>query len=123
MANVTFTPPRQWEDWCDWALGLYLLLSPWILLFQKDAVSTQNAVIVGFLVVVTEAVTLSVFRAWEEWINVALGAWLVISPWVLNVTSPGAKVNFVIVGAIIAALALYEVRQIDAQAERTPPVS
>jgi hypothetical protein len=111
MADVTFTPPKQWEDWCDWALGLWLLLSPWILLFAKDSVATRNAVIVGFLVVLTEAVTLSVFRLWEEWINVALGLWLAISPWVLNVTSPAAKVNFVIVGAIIAALALYEVRE------------
>jgi hypothetical protein len=120
MASVTFTPPRQWEDWCDWALGLFLILSPWILLFQKDDVATKNAVIVGFLVVLTEGVTLSVFRPWEEWINVALGAWLVISPWVLNVTSSAAKVSFVVVGAIIAALALYEVRQVSAQADGMP---
>jgi hypothetical protein len=118
MASVTFTPPRQWEDWCDWALGLYLMLSPWILLFQKDDVATRNAVIVGFLVVITEAVTLSVFRPWEEWINVALGAWLMISPWVLNITSPVAKANFVIVGAIIAALAVYEASR---TADAMPP--
>jgi hypothetical protein len=109
MASVTFTPPRQWEDWCDWALGLYLLLSPWILLFQKDDVATRNAVVVGFLIVLVEAVTLSVFRVWEEWINVALGAWLLISPWVLNIATPAATTNFMIVGALVTALALYEV--------------
>jgi hypothetical protein len=120
MASVTFTPPRQWEDWCDWALGVWLLLSPWILLFQKDDVATRNAVVIGFLIVLTEAVTLSVFRLWEEWINVALGVWLVISPWVLNVTSPAATANFVIVGAIIAALALYEVRAVSRSADEMP---
>jgi hypothetical protein len=53
---------------------------------------------------------LSVFRPWEEWINVALGAWLVISPWVLGIAVPAATANFVVVGALIIVLALYEMR-------------
>jgi hypothetical protein len=112
MATVTFTPPKQWGDWCDWALGIWLLLSPWILLFEKDAVATRNAVIIGMLIVLTEAVTLSIFRVWEEWINVALGAWLVVSPWALPVTDSSARTNFVVVGLLIAGLALYEVREV-----------
>src|SRR5262245_43822209 len=111
MAAVTFTPPKQWDDWCDWALGSWLILSPWTLLFEQDTVATRNAVTVGFLVVAAEALTLSMFRVWEEWINVALGAWLVVSPWVLGVSSAAAKVNFVLVGLVVVALALYEVRE------------
>ncbi len=110
MAAVTFTPPRQWEDWCDWALGIWLVLSPWALRFEFEPTATRNAVIVGALVIFAEVVTLSVFRVWEEWINVALGAWLVISPWVLGVGGV-AQANFVVVGAIIAALAIYQVRE------------
>jgi hypothetical protein len=109
MTAMTFTPPRQWEDWCDWALGIWLLLSPWILLFERDSIAMRNAVIVGGLVILTEAVTLSVFRVWEEWINVVLAAWLVVSPWALGVTSPAAKADFVVVGLLIASLALYQV--------------
>ncbi len=109
MVAVTFTPPKQWEDWCDWALGIWLLLSPWVLLFEDDPIATRNAVIVGVLVVLTEVVTLSYFRVWEEWINVALGAWLAASPWMLGTGHPVATANFVIVGTLIAALALYEV--------------
>lgn len=106
------------EDWCDWALGIWLLLSPWILLFERDTVATRNAVIVGCLIVLTEAVTLSVFRIWEEWINVALGAWLAISPWELPVTDSSAKANFVIVGILIAGLALYEVWEVSRQPDQ-----
>ena len=109
MAAVTFTPPKQWEDWCDWALGIWLILSPWVLLFEPDTVATRNAVTVGFLIVAAEALTLSAFRLWEEWINVALGAWLIISPWILGIASAPAKANFVIVGLLVVALALYEV--------------
>ena len=110
MAAVTFTPPRQWEDWCDWALGIWLVLSPWTLGFEFESAATGNAVIVGALVIFAEVVTLSVFRVWEEWINVALGAWLMISPWVLGVGGV-AQANFVIAGLIIAALAVYQVRE------------
>jgi SPW repeat-containing protein len=109
MAAVTFTPPKQWEDWCDWGLGIWLMLSPWILLFHYDTPATRNAVTVGFLVVAAEALTLSMFQVWEEWINVALGVWLVISPWVLGVASAAAMATFVITGLLIAGLALYEV--------------
>lgn len=119
MPEVTFTPPRQWEDWCDWGLGIWLLLSPWVLGFAFDTPATRNAVIVGALVIVAEVVTLSVFRVWEEWINVALGAWLAISPWVLGIGG-AAQANFVVVGAIIAALAVYEVRE-TARASPRPP--
>ncbi len=112
MNALAFTPPKQWEEWCDWALGIWLILSPWILLFERDAVATRNAVIVGFLVVLAEAATLTWFQVWEGWINVALGAWLAVSPWVLGVVDAAAKVNFIVVGALIAALALYEVWEV-----------
>jgi hypothetical protein len=91
MAAVTFTPPKQWEDWCDWALGIWLILSPWVLLFEADTTATRNAVTIGFLIVAAEALTLSVFRVWEEWINVALGAWLLVSPWALGIGSATAR--------------------------------
>ncbi len=112
MTTMMFTPPKQWEDWCDWALGIWLVLSPWALLFEYDSNATRNAVIVGFLVILTEVVTLSIFRVWEEWINVVLGAWLLVSPWVLGIASPAATANFVGVGLLIAALGLYEVGKV-----------
>jgi hypothetical protein len=112
MPPLTFTPPKQWEDWCDWLLGIWLLLSPWALVFHYEPAALRNAVIVGFLVVLAEAVTLTVFRPWEEWVNVALGAWLVVSPWVLHVAHPAATANFIVTGALIAGLALYEVWQV-----------
>jgi len=114
---ATFTPPQQWEDWCDWVLGIWLILSPWVLLFEHDTPATRNAVIVGILIVCAEAVTLSWFQVWEEWSNVALGAWLVVSPWVLGVEDPVATTNFVVTGVVIAGLALYEVWETRHKAE------
>jgi hypothetical protein len=104
--------PKQWEDWANWAFGIWLCISPWALEFDLDPVPTRNAVIVGFLIILAEVVTLSVFRPWEEWINAVLGGWLIISPWVLGVTAPIAKANFIVIGALVLALALYELREV-----------
>ena len=53
--------------------------------------------------------TLSVYRAWEEWINVILGAWLVICYWILGISSSVARVNLIVVGLLVMALAFYEI--------------
>jgi len=98
--------PKQWEDWLNWCFGIWLCLSPWALDFSLDAAPTRNAVIVGALIILAEVVTLSIFRPWEEWINVVLRAWLAISPWVLGVASRAAIVDFVVIGVLVAALAL-----------------
>lgn len=116
MAQSAFSFPKQWEDWTSWALGLWLLLSPWALFFDNEPPALETALAVGALVIIVEIVELSIFRDWEEWINVVLGAWLAISPWALGIASSAARWNFVIVGTLVIALALYEIREMQAAA-------
>ncbi len=112
MPAAQFTPPRHWEDWLSWALGIWLCISPWTLRFDLQPVPTRAAVVTGFLLILVEAVTLTAFRAWEEWINVVFGVWLIAAPWVLGFAgTTAATVDFVVVGALVLALALYELRQ------------
>jgi hypothetical protein len=110
MADRTFSLPQQWEDWASWILGFWLMISPWALRYDLDEAPTRNAVIVGLLIVLTEVVELSIFRDWEEWINVVLGAWLLASPWILRISDRSAMINFMLVGLLVLALALYEIR-------------
>jgi len=107
MATTSFSLPRHWEDWIGVILGVWLLVSPMVLRYGEMG-AAQNAFLVGVLLIVIEAVELTVFRPWEEWINVILGAWLVISPWVLGATLI-ATTNLVVVGFLVLALALYEI--------------
>jgi hypothetical protein len=120
MPPIAFTPPKQWEDWVSWMLGIWLCISPWALTFAADSVSTQNAVVVGCLLILTEVVTLSAFEPWEEWLNVVLGGWLVVSSWVLELSAAVARANFVVVGAAVMILAVYEILQVR---KVTPPAS
>jgi len=112
MPTVKIYLPRQWTDWATWLLGIWLCLSPWTLLFEYETQAMRNAVLLGALIILVEVIELSLFRGWEEWINVALGAWLVASVWVLGIVSPAARINFVLVGVFVMALALYEMWQI-----------
>jgi hypothetical protein len=100
--------PQHWEDWCSWLLGFWLCVSPWILQFNLEQTATWASVILGIVIVFVEKMTLSFYRTSEEWINVALGATVVISPWVTGISSPLARNNLVFVGLLVVALALFE---------------
>ena len=111
MARVRFNPPIHWQSWCSWLLGIWLCISPGPLKFDGEPTATTAAVLTGFILICLEVVTISAFRLWEEWVNVFLGAWLVAAPWILRLSSMTATINFVIMGLLVAALALYELRQ------------
>lgn len=111
MATAKFKPPQQWEDWCSWGLGIWLVISPWALRFDLDTGATRVAVITGVLIIVTEMLTLSLFRTWEEWVNVVLGLWLLVAPWALGIANSAAVRNFLIVGLLVLILAAYEIWQ------------
>jgi hypothetical protein len=108
MAIRKFSFSREWQDWCNLLLGIWLCLSPWVFRFTEDRAATENAVFVGFMIILAEVFTFSMLRALEEWINVALGVWLVASVWALEITAPAARVDLVVSGMLIALLALYE---------------
>ena len=93
-----------------WPLVVHLT---WALLFDLDSTATQTAVISGVLVILAELLTLTVFRSWEEWINVILAAWLIVCPWIVGISSSTAKTNFVVIGALIGVLGLLAVRADD----------
>jgi len=108
MAIGAFSPPKGWEDWATLLIGVWLCASPWVLQLA-DPSAMQNLVAVGFLVIIGELFTFYTLRIWEEWINIILGLWLVVSSWMLAIATPEATANAVIVGLLLLALALYEI--------------
>jgi hypothetical protein len=104
-----FTFSREWQDWCNLLLGIWLCVSPWALRFVDDRAAAENAVFVGFLIILAEVFTFSMLRVVEEWINVVLGMWLVVSIWALEITASAAKADLVVSGLLISLLALYEI--------------
>jgi hypothetical protein len=99
---------KHWQDPMSLILGLWLVISPWGLQYQSEINPMWNAVVVGVLVVAIALYAMFQVMAWQEWLNAALGIWLVVSPWVLGFAGlVPAMWNAVIVGALIAVLAIW----------------
>jgi SPW repeat len=88
-------------------LGAFLLISPWIVGFDSG-VQTQNAVICGLIIAVLSIAALSAFFEWEEWLNLIVGLWVLVSPWVLGFTGTAAAQVHFIVGILVAVIAAVE---------------
>jgi hypothetical protein len=85
-------------------LGFWIIISPFVLgLHAPKAI--WNNVVVGAVVGILAIVRWSADQAGWSWLNLFLGIWLVISPFVL-VLGTAAMWNNVIPGIIVAAFAL-----------------
>jgi hypothetical protein len=99
---------KHWQDPVNALLGAWLVLSPWILGYQAETAAMANGVIVGLALVATALGAIFVPRAWEEWTEVALGVWMIASPWILGFSGIQlAMWSAVISGLVIVALALW----------------
>lgn len=114
---------QHWQDWCNALLGVWVLISPWAFEHAMEIPVGPSAVTgggmwnlyaVGAIVAAVSVLALLSYSAWKQWLNLALGSWLVISPWILRVTTSDALTwNAVTAGLLILSLAssvLYEER-------------
>ena len=103
------------ENWtntklCDVAnliLGAFLFVSPWIFGFDAGRAS-ENAIIAGIAIAVLAIAALAAFAVWEEWLNLIVGLWTLVSPWVLGFQGTTAMTVHVIIGVAVAILAAVE---------------
>ncbi len=128
-------------DWVIRLLAIWLFFSPWILQFGRNAPAggtaangalhgasnaSWNAWILGVLVFL---VSLSAMRRndlRQDWINLILGAWIFIAPWVLGFATgeySAAAWDHWIVGALIAILASVNISRVRTVTETHPPMS
>lgn len=97
----------KWQDWASFALGLWLALSPWIAGYAEQAGATGNAVTVGLVLALAshfECVACEEHLP-VEWLNLAIGAWLMCAPFIIEFASRTASANSIVVGISIAGLA------------------
>jgi hypothetical protein len=87
-------------------LGAWLFISPWVLDYTATGDAATNAWIVGGAIAVLAAVVATTGVRSLAWSNIALGAWLCISPWVLGFTGvQDASWNAWIVGVLAVIVA------------------
>jgi hypothetical protein len=90
-------------------LGIWVFVSPWVYGAAGNA-SAWNSWIVGILVALFALIRMNSPEnaRGAGWINMVLGAWLFVSPWVYGYAhNTGRFVNSLCVGVVIFALSIY----------------
>ena len=71
----------------SWALALLaacLFVSPWVLGYRGQTAAQWNAWLIGFFLAYTAFAELFELLVWQEWVATAMGAWLLLAPWILK---------------------------------------
>ena len=90
--------------------AIWLIVSPFVLAYTTLPVALWDTIIVGIIVLILAwARAASPLRnIGLSWLNLLLGIWLIISPFVLGyATSPTATWNNVVLGAVVVILAIW----------------
>lgn len=95
---------RGGNSWINILLSAWVIISPFVLAFHSSKAIWSN-VVAGAVVGILALVRWSMHQTGWSWLNLILGMWLVVSPFVLFLSGP-AMWNNVILGIIIAAFAL-----------------
>ncbi|MFA6047902.1 MAG: SPW repeat protein [Parcubacteria group bacterium] len=88
--------------------GVWLIISPYILGFAKTSAAT-NAIIVGIVVGILALISATSPESamWTGWVNIILGVWMIISPFILGFVGGAVVMNSIILGIIVIALSAW----------------
>ncbi|MEW6630571.1 MAG: SPW repeat protein [Pseudomonadota bacterium] len=101
---------RRSQDWVNLVLAICLFISPWVIGFAGMMAPAWNAWIAGVLLGALALAAISVFAEWEEWVNLVLGLWLIVSPWLLHFTAEThAMATHVVLGVLVVAASAWAV--------------
>jgi hypothetical protein len=75
-------------------LGAFLFLTPWFYGYASEATASWNAWVSGIVVAGLAVAALAAYAEWEEWLNLLVGLWVAVSPWLVGApASTAAKVR------------------------------
>jgi hypothetical protein len=95
-------------DVVNLVVGLGLFASPWAFGFAAESPTNWNAWLSGILIAALAGAALAIFAEWHEWMALAAGVWVALSPWVLHFSATGTVASLhVIAGILVAAIAAW----------------
>jgi SPW repeat len=100
---------RSVLDLYNLLLAAVLFGAPWFFAHASRAAELDLRLSAGAIIILSFAAVIA-FSAWEEWLNLALGVWLVVSPWLLGFAHTHAMhfaIGFGIAIAFLASLQLW----------------
>jgi hypothetical protein len=95
---------KHWQDVVNVLVGIWLVISPWILGFNNESQAMVLAVALGVALLAAAAGALVLPRAWEEWSEALVGLVAIVSPWAIGMQSNIAFRNSAIIAGAIAVV-------------------
>lgn len=94
----------RWAGGINVLVGIWLLISPWVLGFTATNAALWDDVVLGIAIAVIAAIRLLWLedQRWLSWLNLILGAWVVISPWVLGFSGSSTPMWDNVITGIVA---------------------
>jgi SPW repeat len=102
---------RVWKkeavtDVVNVVLGAFLFLTPWFYGYVFEAAASWNAWLSGIAIAGLAIAALAAYAAWEEWLNLVVGLWVAVSPWLVGFHANSVATHLhVVVGVIVAVVA------------------
>lgn len=105
----------RWQDWMIPLIGLWLVAAPFLMNYEGGygSAAARNSAVVGAALIAVPLVGLVGRLSKREWIVLALGVWLILSPFVLGYVEAEVAVwNAIITGIVVTVAAAARVRAI-----------
>jgi len=102
---------RRWQDWVNIFLGFWLFSTPFVFgLLSTTDVPAWDGYIFGAAIIAVSGWALLRPQAWEEWINLGFGIWLILSPLILGfMTDTVPMWNHLLIGMFVGIDALWAI--------------
>lgn len=109
--DTNLTSAKRWQDQLILLLGLWMFITPWVFSYAIPSTPAWNAFVSGAVIAVLAAFELYRTYFWAVLVNLLVGLWVAISPWVLKVADQRPLMwNELIVGLAVVVLALWEMQ-------------
>jgi hypothetical protein len=112
MTQVRGTTNNQgtWASGLNVIAGLWLLISPWVLGFTDTQNALWNNVILGIAIAIIAFIRAGGWYTpqWLGWLNLILGIWVFIAPFVLGYSNVSSALwDDLVLGVIVVVLSAW----------------
>ncbi|MFP4365705.1 MAG: SPW repeat protein [Bacteroidales bacterium] len=74
-----------------------------------------NSIVFEALIAIFSVFALNDRNAWEEWINMHIGIWVFVSPWIFGIITISQMWNHWIIGILIVVMSGFSIREVQKQ--------
>ena len=108
MSTFLKSLPGQWQDKVIFAIGAFVFVSPWLLLYADSPAPAWNAWVIGVVFMAGALVAVAFEPYWPEFVVAFMAFWHVLAPRILGYTDETLATGAAVAaGAVVAYLALW----------------